>query len=219
MIIISLWYNIDCSMRAKVLLLLVVLILGCAPTTKTPIHKIVGKTTLRVKVVLLERKGIDVGYQRLAVREFEATILKQPLTRAIKESITRERVDVVLITRKDVQRIGSLSPGEVVRLARASDLDLLVVVEPLSVNYREKTYTKEDKVCVRRSAKVSVSANVAEAKKGSVVLAGVYTGKSKAVQCAKGMKRTDKLPSKDGIVIKALKEAASKFSKEFWGSL
>ncbi len=207
-------------MRLKVFLILTVLfLLGCATTTKTPIHKLVGKTTLRVKVVLLENRNVDVGYQKLAVREFEASLLKQPLTRAIRETITRERVDVVLITRKDVQKVRSGSPEEIVRIGRESDVDLVVVVEPVSVSYKEKTYTKEDKVCVRRSAKVSVSARVSETKGGNVVLAGVYTGRSKANQCSKGMKRTDKLPSKDGIVIKALKEAASKFSREFWGNL
>ena len=200
-------------------LLVVLLLLACAPATRTPIHKVVGKDTLRVKVVLLEGKGVDVAYQKMAVREFEASLLKQPLTRAIKESITRERVDVVLITRREVQRVRSGSPSELVRIGKESELDLVVVVEPISVDYKEKTYTEEDRICVRRSAKVSVSAKVAETRKGSVLLAGVYTGRSKAVQCSKGIRRTDKLPSKDRIVVKALKEAASKFSKEFWGSL
>ncbi|MDQ7037790.1 MAG: hypothetical protein Q9N26_01120 [Aquificota bacterium] len=207
-------------MGVRVLYLLAVLfLLACAPATRTPIHKVVGKETLRVKVVLLESKGVDPAYQKMAVREFEASLLKQPLTRAIRESITRERVDVVLITRKEVQKVKNGSPAELVRIGRESDLDLVVVVEPISVDYREKTYTKEDRICVRRSARVSVSAKVAETGKGSVVLAGVYTGRSRAVQCSKGIRRTDKLPSRDGMVIKALKEAASKFSKEFWGSL
>jgi hypothetical protein len=206
-------------MKVKALVLALVFLVGCATTTKTPIHKIVGKTTLRVKVVLLENRKVDRAYQKLAVREFEASLLKQPLTRAIRESITRERVDLVLITRKEVQRIRSGSPEEVVRVGKESDLDLLVVVHPLSVDYREKTYTKGEEVCVRRQARVTVSAKVAETKGGSEVLAGVYTGRAKATQCSKGMRRTDKLPSRDGIVIKALKDAAVKFSKEFWGSL
>ncbi len=205
-------------MRFWTLIVFAFLIFGCG-ATKTPIHKIVGKETLRVKVVLLERRGIDPAYQKLAVREFEATLLRPPITRTIKESLMRERVDVVLITRKEIQRVRSFSPEEIVRVGKASDLDLVVVVEPISVNYNEKTYTKEEKVCVKRTAEVSVSAKLADARKGSLLLAGIYSGKSKATQCSKGMKRTDKLPSKDRIVIKAFKEAASKFSKEFWESL
>jgi hypothetical protein len=194
-------------------------ILSCASTTKTPLHKIVKSNTIRTKIVLLENPTVDFAYQKAAVREFEAQLLKKPVTFAIRSTLSGEEVDLVLITRKEVQKIPSLTPAEVVRIGQGSDLNVLIVLEPLKVEFSEGSTRKGEEVCVVRNARALISAKVFETKRGNIVLAGVYEGKAKARQCSKGIRRTDQLPSKDAIVLKALKKAATKFASEFWSSL
>lgn len=203
--------------KLSVMLFLFILV-GCATTSRVPLHKIVGSPTIRIKVVLLETDKVDPVYYRPTVREFEAVLLRQPLTYALKGAVG-EKVDLVLVTRRDIQTIKELTPDEILKLGRESDLHLVVVVEPLSVDYTETMDRKGDEVCAVREAGVTVSVKVAETKAGEVVLAGVYRGLSKAKQCSKEIRRTDKLPSKDILIVRALKGAASKFSKEFWSSL
>lgn len=199
-------------------MLLVLFFIGCATTPRVPIHKVVGSPTVRTKVVLLKNRDLDLAYQKIAVREFEAALLREPISFSIKKTLG-EKVDLVLITRKEVQVINSLSPEEIVKIGRESDVQAVVVVEPMKIDYSEWVTREDEEVCVVRNAKVLVSAKVTETKKGEVVLAGVYEGKAKAKQCSKGIQRTDKLPSKDSLIIKALKDAASKFSGEFWSNL
>ncbi len=205
-------------MKRLAFLVFIVILAGCATTSRVPLHKIVGSPTVRTKVVLLKTDKVDPAYYRVTVREFEAVLLKQPLTYALRGAVG-EKVDLVLVTRREIQTIDNLTPEEVVRLGQESDVHLVIVVEPLKVDYKEGVTKREDEFCVTRKAEVTVSVKVAETRGGEVVLAGVYGGSSKARQCSKGIKRTDKLPSKDLLIVKALKEAASKFSKEFWGSL
>jgi len=205
-------------MKRLLPILLILFFIGCATTSRVPIHKVVGSPTVRTKVVLLKNNNVDFAYQKTGVREFEAALLKEPISFSIKRTLG-EKVDLVLITRKEVQIINSLSPEEITKIGQESDVQAVIVVEPLNIDYSEGITRKEDEVCVVRNAKVLVSAKVAETRRGEVVLAGVYEGKAKAKQCSKGIQRTDKLPSKDSLIVRALKEAASKFSKEFWSNL
>jgi len=205
--------------RWLLLIPLIAFILSCAATVKTPIHKIVGSDTIRAKVVLKENPNIDFAYQKLAVREVEAKLLNKPVTVVIRSRLSGGEVDFVLITRKEVQKVYSTAPEDIVSVARASDTNVVIVVEPLKVKYDELVLEKDVEVCVIRSAKTLLSAKVFDGKRGDILMAGVYEGKEKAQQCAKGIKRTDKLPSKDGIVLKAFKRSAEKFAKEFWKSL
>ncbi len=200
-------------------LFLVVFLAGCATTARLPIHKVINDQTIRTKVVLLKNDSIDFAYQKTAVREFEAALLKEPVSHAIKASLGGEKIDLVLITRKDVQTIKSLTPEEVIKIGKQSDVNTVIVLEPVKVDYSEGSAKKEDEFCVTRDAKATVSVKVAETKEGEIVFAGVYEGSAKAKQCSKGIQRTDKLPSKDALVVKALKKAASKFSREFWNNL
>jgi len=201
------------------LLLVLTFILSCATTVRTPIHKVVGSDTIRAKVVLLENPEIDLAYQKTAVREYEAKLLSKPVTLVIKSKLGGGEVDFVLITRKEVQRLESMNPQEIVKIGQKSDVNVVIVVEPLKIDYAESSTKKDDEFCVLRKAKVLVSAKVHETKRGDVLMAGVYEGKADAKQCSKGVRRTDKLPSKDALIIKALKDSASKFAKEFWSSL
>ncbi len=169
--------------------------------------------------MLLKNENVDFAYQKTAVREFEAALLKEPVGHVLKATFGGERVDLVLITRKDVQTITALTPEEVTRIGEESDLHVLVVLEPLKVDYSEGSTRREDEFCVTRRAEAVVSVKVMDARRGDVVLAGVYEGKARARQCAKGIQRTDKLPSPDSLVVKALKRAAGRFSKEFWNNL
>jgi len=198
---------------------LAVMLAGCAQTTRAPIHEVVQSNTVRTKVVLFESGGVDAAYQKTAVREFEAQLLKKPLTFSLRSVIDREEVDLVLLTRKEVQRIDSVSPQEIVKIGEESDINTLIVLEPLKIDYSEGSVKKEDEFCVVRKASVVVRAKVFETRTGSLIFGGVYDGEAKARQCSKGIRRTDKLPSKDNLIIRALKKAASKFSKEFWSSL
>ncbi len=205
--------------RVAGLLLFFAFLISCAQTAKAPIHRVIGKDTIRTKVVLLENPELDSAYQKLAVRQVEAKLLNKPVTLVIKSRLTGGEVDLVLVTRKDVQRFGSVSAEKVVEIGKASGVDLLVVVEPLRIDYAESSVRKEVEVCISRKAKVLLSIKVYETAKGGILLAGVYEGKEEAKQCSKGVERTDKLPSKDRLVIKALKKAGEKFSKEFWNNL
>lgn len=199
--------------------LLLLLLGGCATTSRVPLREVVGSPTVRTKVVLLDTGKVDPAYQDVAAREFEVVLLTQPITYVLRSAFG-ERLDLVLITRKEVQRIQSLTPEEVQKLAQRSDIHLLVVVEPVKVDYREQEESRrENEFCVTREAEAVVSVKVAETKGGDVVLAGLYGDSSKETQCSQGIKRTDKLPSKDLLVVRALKKAADKFSKDFWSSL
>ncbi len=200
-------------------LLLAVFILSCATTSRLPIHKVVDSTTVRTKVVLMEREGIDPAYQKAAVREFEAYLLKEPVTHTLKTAFGGEKVDLILITRKEVQRIKSITPEEIKKIGEESDLQVLIVLEPLKINYSEGSVKRGNEFCITRQAEALISAKVMGIREGKVIIAGVYNGKVKKRQCSKGAARTDKLPEKDKIVVKALKKAAMKFSKEFWNNL
>ena len=201
------------------LALVMILLAGCAQTTRTLIHKIVKSNTIRTKVVLLENEKIDFAYQKTAVREFEAQLLRQPASFILRSTFGGEKVDLVLITRKEVQRINSTSPEEIIRIGEESDINTLIVLEPLKVDYSEGSVKREDEFCVSRRVSVLVRAKVFETKEGNLIFGGVYEGEAKARQCSKGIRRTDKLPSKDALIVKALKKAAVKFAGEFWSSL
>jgi len=194
-----------------------VFLIGCAGTSKVPIHEVVGLSTLRTKVLLLPSKDVDIAYQERAVREFEAVLLRKPAGYFLKTVFGGEKVDLVLITRKKVQRVSSIS--EAVKVGKESDVSVVVVVEPLRIDFSEGSVKREDEFCTVRRSEAVISAKVVESGKGKIVLAGMYEGSSEGRQCSKGVRRTDKLPSKDVLVIKAVKEAATKFSKEFWSSL
>ncbi len=211
--------KISVEMKRFYVLLVFVLLVACATTSRVPIHKIVGSPTVRTKVVLLKKEEIDTAYQRTAVREFEAVLLKQPVTHAMRATVGGEKVDLVLITRKEVQTVNSIAPEDIVKLGRESDVNTVIVVEPVKVDYRESSLKRGEEFCVVRRAKVVISAKVFETKGGEVVLAGVYEGSYRAHQCSKGIRRTDKLPSEDLVVLRAIKEAASKFSGDFWRNL
>ncbi len=201
------------------LILVLILLAGCAQTARTPIHKIVKSPTVRTKIVLMENEKVDPAYQRTAVREFEAQLLKQPVSFAIRSSLGGEKVDLVLITRKEVQRIDSATSEEIRRIGEESDVNTLIVLEPLRVDYSEGSIRRENEFCVSRRASVLVRAKVFETREGNLIFGGVYEGEAKARQCSKGIRRTDKLPSKDALIVKALKKAAVKFAGEFWSSL
>ena len=201
------------------LILVLILLAGCAQTARTPIHKIVKSPTVRTKIVLMENEKVDPAYQRTAVREFEAQLLKQPVSFAIRSSLGGEKVDLVLITRKEIQRIDSATPEEIRRIGEESDVNTLIVLEPLRVDYSEGSIRRENEFCVSRRASVLVRAKVFETREGNLIFGGVYEGEAKARQCSKGIRRTDKLPSKDALIVKALKKAAVKFAGEFWSSL
>ncbi len=201
------------------LALVMILLAGCAQTARTPIHKIIKSSTIRTKVVLLENEKIDFAYQKTAVREFEAQLLKQPASFVLRSTFGGEKVDLVLITRKEVQKIDSASPEEIKRIGEESDVNTLIVLEPLKIDYSEGSVKRENEFCVSRKASVLVRAKVFETKEGNLIFGGVYEGEAKARQCSKGIRRTDKLPSKDALIVKALKKAAVKFAGEFWSSL
>jgi len=118
-----------------------------------------------------------------------------------------------------VQTINSLSPEEITEIGERSDLQVLVVLEPLKILHSEGSFKREDEFCVTRKAEAVVSVKVADARRGDVILAGVYDGKAEARQCSKGIRRTDKLPAPEALVVKALRRAALKFSREFWSNL
>jgi len=206
-------------MRRFPLLLVFLILMGCAGTSRIPIHEVVGASTIRTKVVLLKKEDIDPAYQKAAVREFEASLLREPVGHVLKATFGGEKVDLVLITRREIQTIGSLSAEEVLRIGEESDLQVLIVLEPIEVEHTEGSVNRGEDFCVVREARAVVSVKVMDAGKGSVILAGIYEGKAKAKQCSKGLRRTDKLPSAEALVVKALKKAASKFSKEFWSNL
>ncbi len=196
-----------------------ILLVGCAGTARLPIHKVVDATTIRTKVVLLQKEDVELAYQKTAVREFEAALLKEPVGHVLRTTFGGERVDLVLITRKEVQTIDSFSPEVVTEIGAKSDLHVLIVLEPLKVYHSEGSSRRGEEFCVTRKAEAIVSVKVADARKGDVILAGVYDGKAEARQCSKGIRRTDRLPTPEALVVKALKRAASKFSKEFWSNL
>ncbi len=199
--------------------LLFILLISCATTTRIPIHKVVNSPTVRTKVILLKNDKIDIAYQKAAVRELEASLRREPISFSLKRTFGGEKVDLVLITRKNVQSIDSLSSEEIKRIGKESDVNVVVVVEPVKVNYSEGTVRKGEEYCVSRDAQVVISVKVADVKGGEILLAGAYEGRSKAKQCSKGIQRTDKLPSKDVLIVKALKRASYKFAKEFWENL
>ncbi|EDP74474.1 hypothetical protein [Hydrogenivirga sp. 128-5-R1-1] len=207
-------------MRGVYLLVLVLIFLtGCASTTKTPIHKIINSDIVRTKVVLLERDNVEFAYQKAAVRAFEAELLKKPVTFAIRSTFSGKEIDFVLITRKEVQKIPAEIPQEIVRIGEESDINTLIVLEPLKVNFSEGSSKRGEEFCVTRRAEVLIGAKVFETKTGNLIFGGVYEGKAKARQCSKGIRRTDELPSKDALILKALRRAAIKFAGEFWSSL
>ncbi len=201
------------------LVFIFILLVGCASTTRTPIHQIVKSDVVRTKIVLLENGNVEFAYQKAAVREFEAKLLKKPVTFAIRSTLSGKEVDFVLVTRKEVQRISSASPEEIVKLGQESDINTLIVLEPLKVDFHEGSFKRGEEFCVTRRAKVLVGAKVFETNTGNLIFGGVYDGEAKARQCSKGIRRTDELPSKDALILKALKRSAIKFAGEFWSSL
>ncbi|WP_457600988.1 hypothetical protein [Hydrogenivirga sp.] len=205
--------------RVLLLTFLFFMVLGCASTTKTPIHKIVDSDIVRTKIVLLDRDNVEFAYQKAAVREFEAQLLKKPVTFAIRSTLSGKEIDFVLITRKEVQRIPSATPEEIVRIGQESDVNTLIVLEPLKVQYSEGSSKKGEEFCVVRRANVLIAAKVFETKTGNLIFGGVYEGKAKARQCSRGIRRTDELPSRDALILKTIKRAAIKFAGEFWSSL
>ncbi len=200
-------------------LLILFLVVGCATTSRTPIHKIVGSSTVRTKVVLLDSGNVDKAYQKVAVREFEAKLLKQPVSYTIRSTIGGQKVDLVLITRKEVQVLRSSSPQELIAVGKESDVNTLIVLEPLKVEYSEGSAKRGEEFCVVRRAYVVIRAKVYETNRGSLIFGGVYDGKAEARQCSKGIQRTDKLPNRDSLVVRAVKKAAEKFAGDFWSAL
>lgn len=205
--------------RLTALILIAFLILSCAQTARVPISKVVGSSTIRTKVVLLPNPQVEEAYQKLAVREYENALTKQPVSRAIKTAFGGEKVDLVLLVRKEVQSIDSLDPETVKRIGEESEVNTVIVLDPRRVDFREGSVTRKDEFCVTRSAEVEISVKIAETGKGEIVFAGVYRGDSRAKQCSKGVRRTDKLPSKERLIIKAVKKSAIKFSDELWSNL
>ncbi|GEM_PF-2517157 len=211
--------KISIGMKRLPLIILMALILSCAQTSRVPISKVIGTDTVRTKVVLLPDRSMDISYQRVAVREYENALTKQPVSRAIRTAFGGEKVDLVLVVRKEVQEVDSISPETFIALAQESDVNTVIVIKPVKIDYRQGSVTRGDEFCVSRTAQVEFSVKVGESKRGEVVFAGVYSGEAKARQCSKGIRRTDKLPSEDKLVLKAIKKSALKFSEEFWESL
>ncbi len=205
--------------RLTSLILLAFLVLSCAQTARVPISKVVGSSTIRTKIVLLPNPQIEEAYQKLAVREYENALTKQPVSRAIRTAFGGEKVDLVLLVRKEVQTIDALDPETVKGIGEESEVNTVIVLEPRRVDFREGSVTRKDEFCVTRSAEVEISVKMAETVKGEIVFAGVYRGDSRAKQCSKGVRRTDKLPSKERLIIKAVKKTAVKFSDELWSNL
>lgn len=205
--------------RILYLFLLFGLIFGCASSTRTSIHKIVNSDVVRAKIVLLENPKIDFAYQKATVREFEAELLKKPVTFSIRSTLSGKEIDFVLITRKEVQKIPASTPEEVVKLGEESDINTLIILEPLKVDFSEGSSKRGEEFCVTRRAEVLVAAKVFETKTGSQIFGGVYDGEATARQCSKGIRRTDELPSQDALILKAIKRAGIKFAGEFWSSL
>jgi len=205
--------------RFTALIFIAFLVLSCAQTARVPISKVIGSSTVRTKIVLLPNPQVETAYQKVVVREYENALTKQPVSRAIKTAFGGEKVDLVLLVRKEVQEIDSLSPETIKRIGEESEVNTVIILEPRRIDYREGSVTRQDEFCVTRSAEVEVSAKMADTAKGEVIFAGVYRGDAKAKQCSKGIRRTDKLPSKDRLIIKAVKKSAVKFSEEVWSSL
>ncbi len=155
----------------------------------------------------------------MAVREVENSLTRKPVGAVLKSAFSKEKVEVVIVTRKRVQKIGPNLKEEAKRIGEESGVDLVVVVELPEAEFSESSTRKEQRVCVVRNAKVLLSAKVLDTVRGSVLLAGVYEGDHSARQCSEGTARTDKLPSKDLTVQKAIKEASEKFVKDFYSAL
>ncbi len=212
--------KITLSMKRFISLVLISLvILSCAQTARVPISKIVGSNTIRTKIVLLPNPQVEEAYQKLAVREYENALTKQPVSRAIKTAFGGEKVDLVLLVRKEVQKIDSFDPQTIKGIGEESEVNTVIVLEPRRVDFREGSVTRRDEFCVTRSAEVEISVKMADTEKGELVFAGVYRGDARAKQCSKGVRRTDKLPSKERLIIKAVKKSAVKFSDELWSNL
>ncbi len=195
-------------------------LLSCSPKSgKVPIHQVVGSPTVRVKVAVVKSEEADPVHQRFAVREFESALRREPASVAVSRIFRGKEVDLVIVTPKKVKPLEKVSPSVIKREGRKSDLHALIVLDPMEISYDEVTEKKKEEVCVLRKAKAVVSVTVYDTKGADVLMAGVYEGESSAKQCSKGIKRTDKLPSKDLLIVKALKRAAYRFAKEFWANL
>ena len=206
--------------KLLLVLSLISFIFSCSPKSgKVPINQVVGSPTVRVKVAVVESEDVEPLYQRFAVREFETALRREPASVAVSRIFKGKEVDLVIVTPKKVRPLKEATPKTVKREGRQSDLHALIVLDPLKIDYKETTQNKEESICVERKAKAVVSVTVYETKKADVLMAGVYEGESSAKQCSKGIKRTDKLPSKDLLIVKALKRAAYRFAKEFWANL
>ena len=206
--------------RVGFLVLFIVFLISCAGTTnRVPIHQIVGVNTIYTKVVLLEKDQIDPAYQRAVAREYEMVLMTKPAGFVIRSKFSGKPVDVVLIRRKDVHTISDTTPETIVGIGEESDVHLVVVVKPTKLEFREGSANRGEEFCVTRTAEVVVSVKMMETKKGEVVHASAYDGKAEDRQCSKGMRRTDKLASKDALIGKAIKRSASKFAEDFWENL
>ena len=205
--------------RLLVLLFIAVILSSCAKTTRVPISKVVGSDTVRTKIVLLPNSGFDISYQKLAVREYENALTRQPFSRAVRSVFGGGSPNLVLVVRKEVQEVSSLTPETIKRIGEESGVNTVIVLEPKKIEFKQGSVKRDDEFCVSRSAEVEISIKMGETKGGEIVFAGVYQGKAKARQCSKGMRRTDKLPSEERLIIRAIKKSAVKFSEELWSSL
>ena len=205
--------------RLLALFAVALVILSCAQTSRVPISKVVGSDTIRTKIVLLPDPELDPSYQKLAVREYENALTKQPVTGVIKTAFGGGKADLVLLVRKEVQEVDSADPEVVKRIGEESEVNTVIILEPKKISYTQGSVKREDEFCVTRRAEVEISVKMMETEKGGIVFAGVYEGIAKARQCSKGMRRTDKLPSEERLVIRAIKRSAVKFSDELWSSL
>ncbi len=201
-------------------LFILILILSCAPATKkVSIHEIVGKDTLRLKVILFEREDTDRIYQEKAVRETEASLTKIPVSYTIRSKLTGKEVDLVIVTRREVEKVKKVDAEVVKSIGKRSNVDVIVVTELIDTDFKEKEWREENRECISREAEVIISYKVFETEEGKIILAGIYEGEERFKKCEKGKIDKENIPSKDVLIVKAIKEASDKFSKEFWANL